>query len=138
MTAERREGEERGRPGGEGTPILERLAGALGAVLLLGTAATLGWDAVRGERTPPAFRFDVLGSAPSGDRHLLRFRVRNEGDAAVEKLAIEGRLAAEPAEVAGLTLDYLAAGEEREAALLFTADPARHPVALLATSFAKP
>ena len=71
-----------------------------------------------GGREPPSFRFEVLGSVPSGDRHLLRFRVRNGGDAPVEKLAVEGRLAAEPAETAALTLDYLAAGEKREAALV--------------------
>jgi uncharacterized protein (TIGR02588 family) len=92
-------------------------------------------DAVRGGRAPPAFRFEVLGAAPSGDRHPLRFRARNEGDAAVEKLAAEGRLAAE---VASLTLDYLAAGEEREAAFLSAADPSRHPVSLVAASFAGP
>jgi uncharacterized protein (TIGR02588 family) len=80
----------------------------------------------------------VLGTAPSGDRHVLRFRVRNEGGAAVERLALEGRLAAEPPETAALVLDYLAAGEEREAALVFAADPSRHPVALVATSFAEP
>lgn len=121
-----------------GTPVLERLVGALGAALLLGVSATLGWDALTGGREPPSFRFEVLGTAPSGDRHLLRFRVRNEGGAAVEKLAVEGRLAAEPAETAALTLDYLAAGEEREAALVFGADPSRHRVTLAATSFIEP
>ena len=91
-----------------------------------------------GGREPPSFRFEVLGSVPSGDRHLLRFRVRNEGDASVEKLAVEGRLAVEPAETAALTLDYLAAGEKREAVLVFAADPSRHPVALVTTSFVVP
>lgn len=137
MTADSGE-RDRGKPAGEGTPVLERLVGALGALLLLGAAATLGWDALRGERAPPAFRFEVLGTAPSGERHLLRFRVRNEGDAAVERLGVEGRLAAEPPETAALVLDYLAAGEEREAALVFAADPARHPVDLVATGFAEP
>ena len=126
------------RPVAEGTPILERLVGALGAALLLGASATLGWGAARSGREPPSFRFEVLGSGPSGDRHLLRFRVRNGGDAPVEKLAVEGRLAVEPAETAALTLDYLAAGEQREAALIFAADHSRHPVALVATSFVVP
>lgn len=122
-----------------GTPILERLVGALGVALLAGVVGTLGWDALRGERAPPAFRFEVVGVGPAGDgRHAVRFRVRNEGDAAVENLGVEGRLAAEPPETAGLTLDFLAAGEEREAALVFAADPARHPLSLAATNFTSP
>lgn len=130
--------DDRQRDTAGGTPILERLVGALGVALLAGVVGTLGWDALRGGRVPPSFRFEVVGIGPSGERHAVRFLVRNEGDAAVENLGVEGRLAAEPPETAGLTLDFLAAGEEREAALVFAADPARHPLSLAATNFTSP
>jgi uncharacterized protein (TIGR02588 family) len=45
---------------------------------------------------------------------------------------------ADPVEEAELELDFLAAGEEREAALLFTADPRAYPLELSTVSFSDP
>lgn len=122
----------------EGTPILERIVGAIGAVLLLGVCAALAWDAWRGDRVPPTFAFTIDRIDDSGGRHLVRFRVQNTGTRAAERITLRGRLAGQPEETAELELDFLAAGEEREAALLFTADPRAFPLELATVSFSDP
>ncbi len=122
-----------------GTPVLERLMGALGALVLLGVCGALAWDAWRGEGRPAAFAFRVLEVAPGErGRHLVRFEVENVGDRTAERLAVRGRLAAEPPEEARLIVDFLAAGERREGAFLFAADPAAFPLDLAAESFSEP
>ena len=127
-----------GKPA-SGTPILERIVGALGALLLLGVCAALAWDALRGDRHPPAFAFAVAEILPSGGgRYMVRFRVQNTGGKAAETITVRGRLGTQPVETAELELDFLAAGEEAEGALLFTADPRAHPLDLSTGSFSSP
>ncbi len=121
-----------------GTPILERIVGAIGAVLLIGLCAALGWDALRGDDRPPAFAFTVAEILPSSGRHMVRFLVRNTGGKAAETIAVRGQLMAQPVETAELEIDFLAAGEEREGALLFTADPRVYPLELSTYSFSDP
>lgn len=137
--AVRRREDERERVARTGTPLLERAAAALGGALLVGACAALAWDAVRDDKDqPPEFRFEVLRVEPSGDRHLVRFRVENVGGTTVEELAVTGRLGAEPPETARIVIDFLASGERREAAFLFDADPAALPLELAAESFSEP
>jgi uncharacterized protein (TIGR02588 family) len=126
-------------PAAPGTPILERLTGALGALLLLGACGALAWDAWSGEGRPADFAFRVLEVVPAGGgRHLVRFEVENVGGRTAGKVAVRGVLAADPAESARLIVDFLAAGERREGAFLFAADPAAFPLDLAAESFGEP
>jgi uncharacterized protein (TIGR02588 family) len=121
-----------------GTPILERITGGIGAAILLGVCLALVWDAWRSDDHPPSFAFAVDQVLPTSGRHLLRFRVQNTGARAAETITVRGRLLADPVEEAELELDFLAAGEEREAALLFTADPRAYPLELSTVSFSDP
>ena len=68
----------------------------------------------------------------------MRFRVQNTGAKAAETITVRARLMADPVEEAELELDFLAAGEERKAALLFTADPRAYPLELSTVSFSDP
>ena len=122
----------------EGTPILEKVAGGIGAAILLGVCLALVWDAWRSVDHPPSFAFAVDQVLPTSGRHLVRFRVQNTGARAAETITVRGRLLADPVEEAELELDFLAAGEEREAALLFTADPRAYPLELSTLSFSDP
>jgi uncharacterized protein (TIGR02588 family) len=122
----------------QGTPLLEKITGGIGAVLLLGVCLALVWDAWRSDDHPPGFAFAVDQILPSAGRHLVRFRVQNTGARAAETITVRARLMADPVEEAELELDFLAAGEEREAALLFTADPRAHRLELSTVSFSDP
>jgi uncharacterized protein (TIGR02588 family) len=122
----------------QGTPLLEKITGGIGAVLLIGVCLALIWDAWRSDDHPPGFAFAVDQVLPSSGRHLVRFRVQNTGARAAETITVRARLMADPVEEAELELDLLAAGEEREAALLFTADPRAYPLELSTVSFSDP
>ena len=122
----------------QGTPLLEKITGGIGAVLLIGVCLALIWDAWRSDDHPPGFAFAVDQILPSSGRHLVRFRVQNTGAKAAETITVRARLMADPVEEAELELDFLAAGEEREAALLFTADPRAYPLELSTVSFSDP
>jgi uncharacterized protein (TIGR02588 family) len=121
-----------------GTPILERIVGALGVLMLLGTCAALGWEVLWREGGPPDFRLEVLETIPLAGRHLVRFRVINTGRRAAEEIAVTGSLEGERPETARIVLDFLAPGEEREGGLLFSADPAGRSPTLTVESFADP
>jgi uncharacterized protein (TIGR02588 family) len=122
----------------QGTPLLEKITGGIGAVLLIGVCLALIWDAWRSDDHPPGFAFAVDQILPSSGRHLVRFRVQNTGAKAAETITVRARLMADPVEEAELELDFLAAGEERKAALLFTADPRAYPLELSTVSFSDP
>jgi uncharacterized protein (TIGR02588 family) len=121
-----------------GTPILERITGAIGAAILLGVCLALVWDAWRSDDHPPGFAFALDQILPTSGRHLVRFRVQNTGARAAESITVRGRLMADPVEEAELELDFLAAGEECQGALLFTADPRAYRLELSTVSFSEP
>ena len=126
-----------GKPA-QGTPLLEKITGGIGAVLLIGVCLALIWDAWRSDDHPPGFAFAVDQVLPSSGRHLVGLRVQNTGAKAAETITVRARLMADPVEEAELELDFLAAGEEREAALLFTADPRAYTLELSTVSFSDP
>ena len=99
----------------QGTPLLEKITGGIGAVLLIGVCLALIWDAWRSDDHPPGFAFAVDQILPSSGRHLVTFRVL------IRWLQRWPRLSGCSADCLPMpwggggagSLDFLAAGEER-------------------------
>lgn len=120
----------------QGTPLIEKAVGALGALLLLGLCGVLGWDAFYGDRSPPHFRFEVLGTEAQAGGRLVHLRVHNDGGTTVAELMVTGKVGeAEPVE---LTLDYVAAHGHEDGGMLFAGEPADGAVAFEAKSYREP
>ena len=127
----------RSRPDG-GTPWLEWTAAAVGLVLILGCVGVIGREAVAGKKGAPAIsvQAEKVTETPSG--FVVDVVAENSGGETAAQVVIEGELIAGTPEWREATIDYLPAGSQRRAGLVFGADPRTHGLKLRARSFVEP
>jgi uncharacterized protein (TIGR02588 family) len=102
-----------------------RWLAALGVIFVLGSFAMLIRESFS-EKQPVAdiaVRVDEI--LPSAHGFLVSLRIANAGEATAASLVVEGVLtrSGTTTETSMVTVDYVAAGSERDAALLFSNDP---------------
>jgi uncharacterized protein (TIGR02588 family) len=124
------EGERKGRGGEDAGPhitsVWEWVVGVVGGLLVLGTIAAMGYEALTREGAPPDFVVTVIGVQRVTGGHLVEFRAENRGGTAAAGVQVEGELSGggeEEPETSDITIDYVPSGSSREAGLLFTRDP---------------
>jgi uncharacterized protein (TIGR02588 family) len=110
---------------GGGTSPLEWVVAGISALLVLGVAAFLLYDALARPETPPRITLEVDTIVPAGGGYLVEFRARNRGQATAAGLVVEGVIRSDTGTVekSQVTISYVPAQGSRQAGLIFTRDP---------------
>jgi uncharacterized protein (TIGR02588 family) len=132
-------GAERAR--GERTPLLEWIAGGIGAVLTLALLGFLGWEAwtTPGD-APPEVTVRLEEVMPAGDGFVARIAAVNGSPATAAAVEVEGTLSrgGEEVERAQATLDYVPGHSETRGGLFFAEDPREGDLRLRALGYQAP
>lgn len=127
------------RDDGADTPLLEWIAGGIGAVLFtlaMGVTLANGFS----EDEPPAISARVEPARPVGGRFRVEFEAVNSGDetaADVQFLAVlrEGDAVIE---TRGMSVDFLPPHSQKRAGVFFDSDPAGRTVSITAVGYQHP
>ena len=125
-------------PGRADTPWLEWAAAAVGLVLILAAIGVIGREMVAGKDGPPQISVRAGEVTETPDGYVVEVVARNSGGETAAQVVIEGELIGGAPEWREATLDYLPAGSERRAGLVFGADPRTHGLKLRAKGFVEP
>lgn len=122
------------------TSPVEWAVAALGALLVLGAAGSLLYEALAGPATPPAVAVEVRAIQPVGSGYLVEFEAFNHGGETAAQVTVEGTLSHDGSEVEASTtmLDFIPPEAHRRGGLFFTEDPRAFELALRATGYASP
>jgi uncharacterized protein (TIGR02588 family) len=117
-----------------------RWLAALGLLFVLGSFAMLLRESFVDQPTDAEITIRVDEIRPTGQGHLVGLTIRNAGNATAASLSVEGVLkrGATDVETSLVTVDYVAAGSERGAALLFTNDPRQGELTVRAKGYIEP
>ena len=98
---------------------------AVGMLFVLGSFAMLLRESFTGGRPVAEISVRVDEIVPSAQGFLVRLKIENSGNGTAAALNIEGLLTrgGTNVETSLVTVDYVAAGSERDAALFFLDDP---------------
>jgi uncharacterized protein (TIGR02588 family) len=124
-----------------GTPLLERLLGGLGLLVVLGILGALLRETwVEPEDPLPHLRLSVERVEPDAGGWLMIIAVRNEGRSAAEAATIEAALRVGGAELERhlVQVDEIAPHGEQRVGVRFTRDPASAEILLEAGGFTLP
>jgi uncharacterized protein (TIGR02588 family) len=113
---------------------------AVGMLFVLGSFTMLVRESfVAG---PPAAEISIQVDEirPSAQGYLVSLKIRNSGNATAAALNVEGLLKQGGAtvETSLITVDYVAAGSERDAALFFSNDPRQGELSVRAKGYIEP
>jgi uncharacterized protein (TIGR02588 family) len=102
-----------------------RWLAALGTVFILGSFAMLLRESFTGGEPVPEIAVRVDEILESSHGYLVSLKIDNSGEGTAAQLVIEGVLirAGTDPETSLITVDYVAAGSTRDAALFFSNDP---------------
>lgn len=119
---------------------LEWVVGALGAAIVAAVLGVLGYEAAIYEDGPPALVATVISVTATEGGHVVRFRTENRGASTAAEVVVRARLKRgdEVLEEAETTLDYVARKSDREAGVIFRADPRSAELEILAVAYRKP
>ena len=128
----------RPRPKSE-TPWLEWAAAGLGLALILAVFWVIGREALSGPPGPPVITVRAAQVTETRSGYVVDVVATNSGGKTAAQVVIEGELAGgrEP-EAREATIDYLPAGSERRAGLVFNGDPRTSGLKLRAKGFIEP
>ena len=98
---------------------------AVGMMLVLGSFAMLLRESFTGGRPVAEISVRVVEIVPSAQGFLVSLTIDNSGNGTAAALNVEGvlRRGGTDVETSLVTIDYVAAGSERDAALFFSNDP---------------
>ncbi|HEU4828886.1 MAG TPA: hypothetical protein VFT04_06805 [Gemmatimonadales bacterium] len=131
--------EQAGAARNERIPLVEKVIGALSAIVVLGLMAFLAARALGNDGAPPDIVVEMRGVTQSGAGWLVEVEVTNLGSTAASNLEVEGEMpAAGGTERRSVLLDYVPAQSSRRAGLFFTGDPRTRPITLRAVGYRSP
>jgi uncharacterized protein (TIGR02588 family) len=121
-------------------PFWEWVYAAIGFVLVAGTIAFLGNEALQGRNRPPeiSIRTEEIISLEQG--FLVRITAANRGDRTAASVKIEGELRTDGAtvETTETTFQYVPGRSERKGGLFFAQDPRRMKLVVTARGYEEP
>ncbi|PLR25614.1 hypothetical protein SGCZBJ_11235 [Caulobacter zeae] len=118
-------------------PLLEWISAAIGLVCALAAIGFVGWDALLGERSPPAIEVRLVAVTPTPHGYVAQVEAINHGGSSAAQVAIEGVLSGQgEAETAQATLDYIPQRSRVGGGLVFEHDPRAGRLVLRARGFA--
>jgi len=117
-----------------------RWLASLGMLFVLGSFTMLLRESFVAGRPVAEISIRVDEILPSAHGYLVSLKIENSGDATAAALGIEGVLkrGGTTIETSLLTVDYVAAGSERDAALLFSSDPRQGELMVRAKGYIEP
>ena len=107
------------------TPVLEWIAGAIGAVLFLAALAVLTAEGIS-SKSPPEIAGRVVETLAQGGGWLVMFEAENAGDEPAESVKFVLSLGAESGrggERREVVIDFIGPRSTRRAGVFFTTDP---------------
>jgi uncharacterized protein (TIGR02588 family) len=124
----------------EDVPLLERIAGAIGFIIVAGTLSFIAYEVFRDERDRPDLRVEIGSISEVSGGHSVEIVVRNAGRQAAAGVTIEGtsRNGAEGGIRRETQLDFVPGLSEREATLVFPIRPDRASLEVRVVSFTSP
>ena len=113
---------------------------AVGMLFVLGSFTILLRESFIGRRPVADISIRVEEILPSAQGYLVSLRIGNSGNATAAALNVEGVLkrGSTNVETSLVTVDYVAAGSERGATLLFSNDPRQGELTIRATGYIEP
>ena len=113
---------------------------ALGVLFVLGSFALLLRESFVGGQPTAEISIRVDEIRPSTHGYLVSLKINNAGKATAASLGVEGVLTRGGADVETslVTVDYVAAGSERDAALFFSKDPRQGELTVRAKGYIEP
>ena len=117
-----------------------RWLAALGMLFVLGSFAMLVRESIVNQPTDAEITIEVREIRQSAQGYLVAVSIRNSGNATAAALAVEGVLKRNGTELETslVTVDYVAAGSERGATLLFANDPRAGELTVRAKGYIEP
>jgi uncharacterized protein (TIGR02588 family) len=117
-----------------------RWLAALGVLFVLGSFAMLLRESFIGGQPTADINIQVNEIRLSAQGYLVSLNIRNSGKATAATLGVEGVLkrGATTVETSLVTVDYVAAGSERGAALFFSNDPRQGELTVRAKGYIEP
>ncbi|KSB91312.1 hypothetical protein AS593_05490 [Caulobacter vibrioides] len=126
-----------GRASRDEPPLLEWISAAIGLACALVAIGFVGWDALLGERSPPAVEVRLMAVTPTPHGFVAEVEAINHGGSPAAQVAIEGVLSGEgEPETAQATLDYIPERSRAKGGLVFEHDPRAGRLVLRAKGFA--
>lgn len=126
---------------GERTPLLEWVAGGIGAILTLTLIGVLSWQAWSNPGdVPPEVTVRLEEVVPAGTGFVARIVAVNGSPETAAAVEVEGVLSryGEEVEAARATLDYVPGGSEKRGGLFFAEDPREGDLRLRALGYQEP
>jgi uncharacterized protein (TIGR02588 family) len=113
---------------------------AVGILFVLGSFAMLLRESFIGGRPVADISIRVDEILPSAHGYLVSLKIENSGNATAAALNVEGVLmrGGTNVETSLVTIDYVAAGSERDAALFFSNDPRQGELTVRAKGYIEP
>jgi uncharacterized protein (TIGR02588 family) len=128
------------RPPGAAASKWEWVTGAVGLLLVLGTAGFIAYSALGSEPSVPDVTIAHVATERTAGGYVVRFRARNSSSATAAGLSISGELSDGTAvvETSEIVLDYLPGHAKRLGGLIFRNDPAGYELKLEARGYVDP
>ena len=117
-----------------------RWLAALGLLFVLGSFTMLLRESFVAGRPVAEISIRVDEILPSPHGYLVSLKIENSGNATAAALGVEGVLirSGTTVETSLVTIDYVAAGSERDAALFFSNDPRQGELSVRAKGYIEP
>ncbi len=119
----------------------QRLAAAVGALLIAGCVGSMAWAAFTGDGAPPDITLAATGAVPQREGGwLVSIRATNHGGTTAAELQIRGELreGGQVLETTETTFAFVPAHSTREAGLFFSRDPASLELRLSPVGYQEP
>jgi uncharacterized protein (TIGR02588 family) len=113
---------------------------AVGMLFVLGSFAMLVRESLTGGQPVAQISVRVDEILPSAQGFLVNVKIENAGNATAAALSVEGVLirGGTTVETSLVTVDYVAAGSERDAGLFFANDPRQGDLTVRAKGYIEP
>ena len=113
---------------------------AVGMLFVLGAFTMLLRESFTGGRPVADISIRIDEILPSAHGYLVSLKIENSGNATAAALNVEGVLVRDGTnvETSLVTVDYVAAGSERDAALLFSSNPRQGELTIRAKGYIEP
>lgn len=123
-----------------GTPPLEWIVAALGAVIVAAALTFLIYEGAAGDRSAPDIKVEIKDIAAVRNGYRVRFAAMNQGGEAAANIVIEGELAkgGTSVETSESSIDYLPSHSERSGGLFFNRDPRSFDLQVRARGYEDP
>jgi uncharacterized protein (TIGR02588 family) len=113
---------------------------AIGMLFLFASFSVLLRESLAGAQPAADIAIRVDEIRPSAQGHLVSLKIANSGTATAASLGVEGVLTRGGVDVesSDITIDYVAAGSERDAVLFFSNDPRQGELSVRAKGYIEP